>query len=125
MVSIIGRSRGEPAGAPDERPRVGVLSGGLERASGAAPRSGSRLCNRERIADAPTAAPGVHSREARALDRARARGADVRGYFHWSLLDNFEWDDGFHGRFGLCAVDFEKADRPRTPRQSGRVYARK
>ncbi len=58
-----------------------------------------------------------------AMDRARARGADVRGYFHWSLLDNFEWNDGFHGKFGLCKVDFEKADLPRTPRPSARVFA--
>ena len=58
-----------------------------------------------------------------ALDRARARGADVRGYLHWSLLDNFEWDDGYHGRFGLCAVDFDKADLPRIPRPSAHVYA--
>jgi beta-glucosidase len=58
-----------------------------------------------------------------ALDRARGRGADVRGYLHWSLLDNFEWDDGYHGRFGLCAVDFENAARPRTRRPSAQVYA--
>jgi len=58
-----------------------------------------------------------------ALDRARGRGADVRGYLHWSLLDNFEWDDGYSGRFGLCAVAFDKADRPRTPRPSAQVYA--
>ena len=57
-----------------------------------------------------------------ALDRARSGGVDVRGYFHWSLLDNFEWNDGFHGKFGLCAVDFEKADLPRIPRPSAQVY---
>ena len=58
-----------------------------------------------------------------AVDRARARGVDVRGYFHWSLLDNFEWNDGFHGRFGLCEVDFKKADLPRIPRPSSKVLA--
>jgi beta-glucosidase len=58
-----------------------------------------------------------------ALDRARAKGADVRGYFHWSLLDNFEWNDGYHGKFGLCAVDFEKPDAPRRPRPSAAVYS--
>jgi len=58
-----------------------------------------------------------------ALDRARARGADVRGYFHWSLMDNFEWNDGFHGKFGLCEVDFKSAELPRTPRPSAQVFA--
>ncbi len=67
--------------------------------------------------------PGFIRESLLALDRARARGADVRGYFHWSLLDNFEWNDGYHGRFGLYAVDFEKADRARVPRPSTRVYA--
>ncbi|MFH1047162.1 MAG: glycoside hydrolase family 1 protein [Patescibacteria group bacterium] len=47
-------------------------------------------------------------------------GADVRGYFHWSLLDNFEWEKGFAGRFGLIAVDF--ATQKRTPRRSYFVY---
>ncbi|MBU0625471.1 glycoside hydrolase family 1 protein [Patescibacteria group bacterium] len=47
-------------------------------------------------------------------------GADVRGYFHWSLLDNFEWEKGFGGRFGLIAVDFQTQQR--TPRRSYYVY---
>jgi len=47
-------------------------------------------------------------------------GIDVRGYFHWSLLDNFEWERGFSGRFGLVAVDY--ATQKRTPRKSAYVY---
>ncbi len=47
-------------------------------------------------------------------------GADVRGYFHWSLLDNFEWEKGFAGRFGLVAVDY--LTQKRTPRRSAYVY---
>jgi beta-glucosidase len=43
-------------------------------------------------------------------------GADVRGYFHWSLLDNFEWDSGFWPRFGLVGVD--RITLKRTPRSS-------
>jgi beta-glucosidase len=41
-----------------------------------------------------------------ALDRARADGANVIGYLHWSLIDNFEWSYGYEGRFGLFAIDF-------------------
>jgi beta-glucosidase len=48
-------------------------------------------------------------------------GIDVRGYFHWSLLDNFEWEKGFTGRFGLYAVDY--ATQRRVPRRSALVYA--
>ncbi len=42
-----------------------------------------------------------------ALRRATADGADVRGYNHWALIDNFEWAEGFTPRFGLYTVDFE------------------
>jgi len=51
-----------------------------------------------------------------AVGRALADGVPVRGYFHWSLLDNFEWADGFAPRFGLYAVDY--ATLARTPRPS-------
>jgi beta-glucosidase len=54
------------------------------------------------------------------LYHAIKAGADVRGYFHWSLLDNFEWDKGFKPRFGLVAVDY--ATQKRTPRRSAYVY---
>ncbi|OGQ23741.1 MAG: hypothetical protein A2138_03330 [Deltaproteobacteria bacterium RBG_16_71_12] len=46
-------------------------------------------------------------RHAQAMARAVRRGADVRGYFHWSLVDNFEWAEGFGPRFGLYAVDYQ------------------
>jgi len=48
-------------------------------------------------------------------------GIDVRGYCYWSLLDNFEWDDGFGKTFGLVAVDRETFTR--TPKPSARWYA--
>jgi beta-glucosidase len=56
----------------------------------------------------------------RAVEQAQVRGADVRGYLHWSLLDNFEWADGFAPRFGLVAVDYKTMQR--TVRPSAYVY---
>jgi len=57
----------------------------------------------------------------RAAHRAIADGVDLRGYFVWSLLDNFEWAFGFSKRFGLIYVDFETLER--TPKDSARWYA--
>ena len=56
----------------------------------------------------------------RALQRAREDGVDVRGYFQWSLLDNFEWAEGYSQRFGLVHVDY--ATQRRTPKDSFRWY---
>ena len=46
-----------------------------------------------------------------ALRSAMDRGVDVRGYFCWSLMDNFEWSLGYDMRFGLVYVDFETQRR--------------
>ncbi len=54
------------------------------------------------------------------LERAISDGADIRGYFHWSLLDNFEWAAGYKERFGLIHVDF--ATGTRTPKDSATWY---
>ena len=56
-----------------------------------------------------------------ACSRAMANGVDVRGYFIWSLLDNFEWAFGYERRFGLVHVDFETQQR--TLKRSALAYA--
>jgi beta-glucosidase len=55
-----------------------------------------------------------------AIERAIADGVDVRGYFLWSLLDNFEWALGYSRRFGIVYVDFETQER--VPKASYRWY---
>ncbi len=57
-----------------------------------------------------------------ALARAMVEGADVRGYHAWTLMDNFEWAEGFSQRFGLAYTDFET--QKRTIKDSGRWYAK-
>ncbi len=58
------------------------------------------------------------------LRRAIASGARVLGYLHWSLMDNFEWADGYRARFGLYRVDFDHPERPRHRTRSAEVYSR-
>ncbi|MEO5617496.1 MAG: glycoside hydrolase family 1 protein [Candidatus Eisenbacteria bacterium] len=58
------------------------------------------------------------------LAREIAAGTRVLGYLHWSLLDNFEWSDGFKGRFGLYGVDFGDPARPRRRTASAEVFAK-
>jgi beta-glucosidase len=55
-----------------------------------------------------------------ALGRALADGVDVRRYFAWSMLDNFEWEHGYAKRFGLVYVDF--ATQRRVFKRSGLWY---
>jgi beta-glucosidase len=68
--------------------------------------------DRERIAYLRSHLSAVH--------QAIALGADVRGYYHWSLLDNFEWALGYSKRFGLTYVDFPS--QRRIPKDSFRAY---
>ena len=57
----------------------------------------------------------------RAVATAAQRGVDVRGFYTWSLLDNFEWSEGYTQRFGLVHVDSET--QRRTPKRSYQWYA--
>jgi beta-glucosidase len=50
-----------------------------------------------------------------------AEGLDLRGYFHWSLTDNFEWNEGWHLRFGL--VELNPETQARTLRPSAHLYS--
>jgi beta-glucosidase len=54
------------------------------------------------------------------LQRCVEEGVPVKGYFLWSLLDNFEWADGYEKRFGITYVDFET--QKRTPKMSAKYY---
>jgi beta-glucosidase len=55
-----------------------------------------------------------------ALKKAMDAGVDVRGYFMWSLMDNFEWNSGYAKRFGIYYVDY--ATQQRTPKASAHWY---
>ncbi|KRC64112.1 beta-glucosidase [Aeromicrobium sp. Root236] len=55
------------------------------------------------------------------LATLRAQGVDIRGYFAWSLLDNYEWSEGYAKRFGIVHVDYET--QKRTPKDSAHWYA--
>lgn len=58
-----------------------------------------------------------------AVHRAIANGIDIRGYGHWSLLDNYEWAEGFKMKFGLVEVRYDE-NRKRVVRESAQTYAR-
>lgn len=55
------------------------------------------------------------------IHRAMEEGVGVKGYFYWSLMDNFEWDKGFGPRFGLIDIDYHTYQR--TVRESAKKYA--
>lgn len=55
------------------------------------------------------------------LHKAMEEGANVRGYYLWSLMDNFEWSAGYDARYGLYYTDYEKAER--IPKKSAKWYA--
>jgi beta-glucosidase len=76
--------------------------------------AGDRLCDPLRV--------DYLRKHLKASHAALASGVDLRGYFAWSLLDNFEWSHGYSKRFGLVHVDF--ATQKRTPKDSAHFYSR-
>lgn len=58
------------------------------------------------------------------MKRAMSEGVDVRGYFVWSFLDNFEWQEGYEKQFGIVYVDRESPDLKRIPKDSAKWYAK-
>ena len=60
------------------------------------------------------------SRHLEAVGQAMDAGADVRGYFVWSLMDNFEWAYGYHRRFGIVRIDYDTLER--LPKDSAHWY---
>jgi beta-glucosidase len=59
----------------------------------------------------------------KACEQALAAGVPLKGYFIWSLLDNFEWAEGYDKRFGIVYVDYQTLER--TPKQSALFYQKK
>jgi beta-glucosidase len=126
MVSLFGaETRTARRGAPVSDLGWEIFPEGLERAVRECSAFGLPMVITENgLADAiDERRPDFVRASIAALDRARANGADVRGYLHWSLLDNFEWADGHEGRFGLYAVDFDHPEGPRVKRRSADAFA--
>ncbi|CAM5315730.1 beta-glucosidase [Streptomyces avidinii] len=95
----------------DRLPPLYITENGCSYGDGPDPGTG-RIEDARRIA--------YHEGHVRALRQAMAEGADVRGYFIWSILDNFEWAEGYRQRFGLVHVDYETLAR--TPKDSYAWY---
>jgi beta-glucosidase len=124
LVTLTGKDPRSPRpGAPLNDLGWEVYPEGLERALTECSRFGLPLVVTENgIADAADRwRPEFLRRSLAALRRAIGAGVDVRGYFHWSLFDNFEWGEGYEGRFGLYAADFDNPHAPRVKRGSADV----
>ncbi len=73
------------------------------------------------VADAEDKLRPIHlKRHLWVIGNLISNGADIRSYYHWSLMDNFEWAEGYSMRFGLYEVDYES--QTRSLRESGKIY---
>ena len=104
MIKRIDADYGDPSGS---RPVIYITENGCSYPQGPAP--DGRVHDPERI----EFYNGFVGQVARAIDE----GCDVRGYFGWTLIDNFEWAEGYRQRFGIVHVDFET--QKRTIKDSG------
>ena len=95
----------------DRLPSIYVTENGCSYADG--PDAEGRVRDERRIS--------YYDKHLRALAQAVDDGVDVGGYFAWSILDNFEWAEGYTQRFGLVHVDFDTQQR--TPKDSYHWYA--
>jgi beta-glucosidase len=68
--------------------------------------------------------PGFVTDHLASLLAAIQNGADVRGYYYWSLYDNFEWAEGYKQKFGLFEIDFHDPVLKRIQRESAELYGR-
>src|SRR5690348_10528436 len=126
-TELFGRRFADPAGARSDQP-IGsawgeVYPDGLRRVALRVAALGKPIYVTENgVADAADRLrPWQLSLAVRALYAAIAAGADVRGYYHWTLVDNFEWSEGWKTRFGLVALDPQT--QARTPRRSAALYS--
>ncbi|KAK9268749.1 hypothetical protein L1049_000510 [Liquidambar formosana] len=136
FVYTTGERDGVPIGEPTGMPRFFIVPRGLEKImnyvkerynnqpiyvteNGYSP----PVQQNERVEDLLQDVKRIefHKAYLAALVRAIRNGADVRGYFIWSLMDNFEWVDGYSTRFGLHYVDRQTLKR--IPKLSARWYA--
>lgn len=126
-LELFGR-RTVHAGAPRGDPGVGAPGGeiypqGIARIARRVAAFGKPVYVTESgVADATDRLrPWVVAQAVGAAHAARAQGVDLRGYFHWSLVDNFEWTQGWAQRFGL--VELDHLTQVRTARPSAALYA--
>ena len=104
----------ENGAAYDDVPDVAGTGASGDGSAAGAPDDGSAVHDTERSA--------YIQAHIAAVSDAIADGADVRGYFVWSLLDNFEWAWGYNKRFGIVRVDYDTQQR--TPKDSALEYSR-
>jgi len=116
--------RFKPARAAGERLRVGggaALAAPVPGGAAATRQAGLRDRERHHTNDDARRAAFLQAVLGQVWEAIRA-GVDVRGYFHWTSMDNFEWARGYSMRFGLVSVDRETQER--TVKPSGQLFAR-